>query len=103
MIWAANLLQVEHGLAFAWSKDGVHWEDATGDGIHTGRAGYMILVSPPPHVSFRTPLALVEHEDRDNVFTLFFTAFENNHADPSAPIGGYENAYASEVELVLTY
>ena len=26
LIWAANLLQVEYGLAIAWSKDGVHWE-----------------------------------------------------------------------------
>ena len=103
LIWAANLLQVEHGLAFAWSKDGVNWEDNTGGGIRTGKAGYMIPVSPPGHVAFRTPLALVEHEERDNFFTLFFTAFENDHANPAAPIGGYENAYASEVELVLTF
>jgi hypothetical protein len=102
LIWAANLLQVDHGLAFAWSLDGVNWQNATGAGIHTGAAGYMLPVAPAPHVSVRTPLALVEHDDRPNFFTLFFTAYQNNHEDPAIPIGGYEDVYASEMELVLT-
>ena len=102
LIWAANLLQVHHGLAFAWSKDGVHWERSSGGGVHTGRAGYMIPVAPAPHSSVRTPLALVEHEARPGFFTLFFTAFTGNHAGPALPIGGYEGMYAPEMELVLT-
>jgi len=105
LIWAANLLQVEHGLAFAWSKDGVNWEDSTGCETRTGRAGCMLPVAPPPHVSFRTPLALVEHEDKPGFFTLFFTAFAKNHADPKRypDIGGYANMYATEFELELTF
>ena len=67
----------------------VHWQ--------VGRA-----VRVPGEQSARRPLALVEHEDRPGFFTLFFTAFRNNHEDPRDPIGGYENLYASEMELVLT-
>mgnify|MGYP006090101629 CR=1 FL=1 len=101
MWWAANLLQVEHGLAFAWSKDGVNWEDATGDGVHTGSAGYMLEVAPYPYQALRTPLGLVEHTDKPNFFTLFYTAFDNRPTKPD-DIGGYASLFQTEFELVLT-
>lgn len=64
----------------------------------------MLPIAPPPHVSFRTPLALVEHADRPGSSTLFFTAFLQNHADPAKhpQIGGYAGMFATELELVLT-
>ena len=67
----------------------------------------MLVPAPHPHSSVRTPLALVEHDDRPGYFTLFFTAFENQHAagehaTPNVPHEQYEAMFASEMQLVTT-
>jgi len=103
MFWAANLVQIEHGLAFAWSKDGVNWEDATGDGVCTGgKAGYMIEPAPRPHQALRTPLGLVEHADKEGFFTLFYSSLVSLHENSTDVVGGYANLYQTEFQLVLT-
>jgi hypothetical protein len=90
---------------------GVNWQNNTGAGPDAGLQDYVLSPAPFPHQSVRTPLALVEHEDREGYFTFFFTAFENQHAEgyqkqglhpPNVPHEQYEAMYASEMQLVAT-
>ena len=73
-----------------------------------GLADYVLAPAPEPHRSVRTPLALVEHSDRPGFFTLFFTAFEDQHRGtdnthpPHIPHEQYESMYATELELIIT-
>jgi len=59
MYWAANLLQIENGLAYALSKDGVNWENApdNADGsiVTSGKAGKFVAPAPCPIHSFAHP------------------------------------------------
>ena len=90
LIFADNHLGPSVGFGFGWSKDGVNWENNTGAGPDSGLKNYVLSPAPHPHQSVRTPLALVEHEDRPGYFTLFFTAFEMGLAPISQgwPVSG---------------
>ncbi len=86
----------------------MNWEKNSGGGLDSGLADQVIAAAPTPHTGVRTPLALVEHEDRPGHFTLFFTAFEGQHRGtdfkhpPSVPHEQYEGMFATEFQLVLT-
>ena len=86
----------------------MNWQKNTGSGLDSGLGDYVLAPAPRPHRSVRTPLALVEHRDRPGFFTLFFTAFEQQHNGtsyihpPKIPHEQYEAMYASELELVVS-
>lgn len=68
--------------------------------LRQGRLANSSLQLHAPYTALRTPLGLVESDTKDNVFTLFFTAFDSSR-DP-AMIGSYASLYASElVELLI--
>ena len=108
LIFADNRAGPTSGFGFGWSKDGVDWEKNSGSGLDSGLEDYVLAPAPRPHRSVRTPLALVEHRHRPGFFTLFFTAFEQQHNGtsdihpPNIPHEQYEAMYASELELVLS-
>lgn len=108
LIFADNHAGPTSGFGFGWSKDGVDWEKNSGSGLDSGLEDYVLAPAPRPHRSVRTPLALVEHRHRPGFFTLFFTAFEQQHNGtsyihpPNIPHEQYEAMYASELELVLS-
>ena len=73
----------------------MNWENAldNADGsiVTSGKAGKFVAPAPYPYTALRTPLGLVESDTKDNVFTLFFTAFDSSR-DP-AMIGSYASLY----------
>lgn len=82
----------KHEFSYSLSKDGIHWDKEK-----------LIRLSNAPEWIYmtRTPLCLIP--EGDNVFTIYFTAFDGDNSKQILPIwhNGYGNIGMMKVKLIL--
>jgi len=81
----------KHELSYAVSTDGIHW----------GKEHLMLIPNAPTWLhSMRTPLGLID--EGNNVYTIYFTAFDGNNPDKILPLwhNGFGNVGMMKVKLV---
>lgn len=79
-------------MSYAVSVDGIHW----------GKEKLLSLQNAPNWIySMRTPLGLID--EGNNVYTIFFTAFDGNNSEKILPLwhNGYGNVGKMQVKLIV--